>query len=97
MSRVTSYKCIYDSNNERFKFAMTLAGRGDAASIIVPNADAAETLLDMFEDARTAHFDEPKGELTFSFDELEADDEDENAAGGEDSDDSEDEASRDAA
>ena len=93
MSRVTRYKCIYDANNERFKFAMTLTGQDDTATIIVPNADTAETLLDMFEDAHAAHFDEPKGELTFSFDELEGDDEDES----EDSDDSEDEASRDAA
>jgi hypothetical protein len=99
MTRVTGYKCIYDTNNERFKFALTLDGDDGQADFVVSNPDGAETLLDMFEDAHAAHFNQPTGELTFSFDELEADDDEEEAAHVEDddTDEGEDEASRDAA
>jgi hypothetical protein len=96
MNRVTSYKCIYDANNERFKFAMTLAGEGGKADFIVSNPDAAETLLDMFEDSTEAHFEEASGELTFAFDALAVEDDEEDVSDAEDSE-AEDEASRSAA
>jgi hypothetical protein len=78
MARVTGYKCSFQTNDERFKFVLTLAGveAGDA-DFVVADPDAAETLLDMLEDSSEAYFDEASGELTFTFDKLELDEEDE--------------------
>lgn len=90
MTRVTGYKCIFQTNQERFKFALTLAGEGAGdADFVVADPDAAETLLDMFDDSREAHFDIEAGELTFTFGELELETEEEE---GEEEDDDEAEA-----
>ena len=92
MTRVTGYKCVFQTNEERFKFALTLAGEGaGAADFVVANAEAVETLLDMFEDSSEAHFDAESGELTFDFgaseaEDEEADDEDDDSDEGEDDD-----------
>jgi len=76
MTRVTGYKCVFQTNEERFKFALTLAGEGAGdADFVVANAEAVETLLDMFEDSSEAHFDAESGELTFAFDAGESEDE----------------------
>jgi len=75
MTRVTGYKCIFQTNEERFKFALTLTGGDGEGDFTVANADAAETLLDMFEDSSEAHFDAASGELTFSFEELKTEEE----------------------
>jgi hypothetical protein len=75
MTRVTGYKCIFQTNEERFKFALTLTGGDGEGDFTVANADAAETLLDMFEDSSEAHFDAASGELTFTFDELKTEEE----------------------
>src|SRR5262245_19396761 len=91
MTRVTGYRCIFQTNDERFKFALTLAGEeaGDA-DFVVANPDAAETLLDMFDDSSEAHFDAESGELTFTFEtlelEAEAEGDDLEAEGDEESD-----------
>ncbi len=77
MTRVTGYKCIFQTNEERFKFALTLTGGDGEGDFTVANADAAETLLDMFEDSSEAHFDAASGELTFSFEELKTEEEEE--------------------
>jgi len=93
MTRVTGYKCVFQTNEERFKFALTLAGEdaGDA-DFVVANADAVETLLDMFEDSSEAHFDAESGELTFAFaasesEDEEAEDEGDDGTEGEEDDD----------
>lgn len=93
MNRVTGYKCIFETNGERFKFAVTLADAGGEADFAVSNPDAAETLLDMFEDASEAHFNAESGELIFAFDDLDIEEEE----GEEEEDETEKEASRDAA
>lgn len=92
MTRVTGYKCIFQTNEERFKFALTLAGEGAGdADFVVADPDAAETLLDMFDDSNEAHFDAESGDLTFTFDELEAQEEEEEE--GEEEEEEEDEES----
>lgn len=90
MTRVTGYKCIFQTNDERFKFALTLADEGEG-DFIVADADAVETLLDMFEDSSEAHFDSESGELTFAFEELEMEDEEEQEDEGEEEEDEADE------
>lgn len=83
MARVTGYKCSFQTNDERFKFVLTLAGVGGGdADFVVADADAAETLLDMLEDSSEADFDEASGELTFTFDKLELEEEDESEEEG---------------
>jgi len=77
MSRVTGHKCIFQTNDERFKFALTLADEDGTADFLVTDPDTAETLLDMFEDTSKAEFDSESGELTFSFDEAEEEEEEE--------------------
>jgi len=90
MTRVTGYKCVFQTNEERFKFALTLAGEGAGdADFVVANAEAVETLLDMFEDSSEAHFDAESGELTFAFGagELEDEEAEDEDGDGEDEDD----------
>ena len=91
MSHITGYACVFSSKAQSFSFALELKGEPATASFAVATADAAEILLDMFEDATAAHFETETGEVTFKFEDLDAgDDEDEDEkAEGEDDDEEE--------
>ena len=82
MNRVTGYKCVFGSKAQSWKFALTLAEEPGAAEFAVTDADSAETLLDMFDDATEVHFDAATADVTFIFGFVEMDDEEESEEDG---------------
>lgn len=97
MLAIQGLKCIYDTGARGWSLEIALSGEGENATrrFDVDGPEDAEMLIEAFEDAAFAHFDPATGEIVFTYEFAELEEDDEVADEDESDDDEEDEESED--